>query len=123
MGRKTWFRQYHAEIETPNLNIIFMRLFEDVRDEMSDVPKPDWTGTDEFHIYCKKVHTTYEPGEQVDDSMPEFPVTYTWVKETRDIVKELDFDCDKQTANMIWKLAKKYDSFETCVQAAMMCNK
>lgn len=100
-----------------------MRLFEDIRDEMSDVPKPDWEGIDEFHICCKKIHTTYEPGEQVDDSMPEFPVTYTWVKETRDIVKELDFDCDKKTANMIWKLAKKYDSFETCVQAAMMCNK
>ena len=112
--RKKYFNQYDAYIQTDNIEVNFQRLFEDVKDEMSDDPRPEWEARDEFYVTVRKIETSFTS---------EKSEVCTVLFKNRKVVKELSFFCDKNTANMIWKLAKKYDNFEICTQSTLMCNK
>lgn len=47
---KKWFREWNADVRRGDLDVRFYRVYEDVRDIMSDDPRPDWMPTDEFRV-------------------------------------------------------------------------
>lgn len=111
---KKYFHQYQADIYTDNLAFTIERLFEDVKDSMSDDPRPEWSPLDDFYISVSKIATTYDDYTSV--------VGFTSVAVERryqKVVKEMAFHVyDKDEANNIWKIAKKYDDFDTVVKSA-----
>lgn len=48
--RKKWFREWQADVRRGDLDVRFYRLYSDVRDVMSDDPRPDWMPTEEFRV-------------------------------------------------------------------------
>jgi len=111
---KKYFHQYHADIYTDNLNFTVDRLFEDIKNKMSDDPRPDWSPVDEFCISVSKISTTYDNYTSMIGSTP-----VVVERKNQEVVKEMSFHVyDKNEANNIWKIAKKYDDFDTVVKSA-----
>lgn len=88
---KKYFPKHHATIKTDHLFVTFERLYEDVRDQMCDAVRPDWSPVDEFYIS---------------------------IKEVRGSERELAFHGDRIFANNIYRLAKKFDDFGVVVNGA-----
>lgn len=101
-----YFRLWEADIHTDNIIVIFHRLYRDVKDEMSDDPRPVWVAADDFDIRIRKIRTedrTYKV------SGTDATVTRRKSKTTR---KEVASTEDIQLARLIWKTAKRTDSYE-----------
>lgn len=102
-----YFRQYHAEVRTDTLHVIFYRLYTDSRDIMCDSLKPQWEPLDKFIITIRELATTH-----FSEPLPSGKGVATWddVQQT----DELEFrTSSKQVANYIWYLAKHGADFDT----------
>lgn len=107
MAADTYFPQYHAYIETDDIDVTFYRLCTDARDVMSDSLKPSWEPLDKFIINLRKLKTT----RQVKKSMGAL------IKTTDvEVVDRYEIRTDsKQAANYIWYLAKNGTRFDDIV--------
>lgn len=92
-------RVYKADVVRDDIEVVFMRLYEDRRHIMSDALNKNWIPVDKFIIYIWKkkrweTHETYGDCERT---------TYHTER-----VGELEVRTkDKRLANWIWYLAKK----------------
>ena len=101
MAVDTYFRQYRADVIRDDLQVVFLRLYTDVRDVMSDSPEPDWMAVDDFIIKITGLNTVQEI---VRDEELHATLTRTKSEKTGEIEIRTR---EKQAANWIWWLAQK----------------
>jgi hypothetical protein len=92
-------RVYKADVNKDNLAVIFARLYEDGRDEMSDCLRPSWEPVDDFIITITGLRTWKET--KTYENMTR---TTTHCKKTGEFEIRTK---DKRIANWIWYLAEK----------------
>lgn len=109
MPTRKYFPQYKADIFTKNIRVYFSRCFVNVTDSMSDSIQIDWMPEDDFIIEIQKIaegHSTNTYNGAI--------IINCFEK----VVKSSKFNVySKESANTIWKIAKKTDNYDEIVAA------
>lgn len=95
----TFKRVYSADVTKENLNVTFLRLYEDGRDMMSDCLKPSWEPVDDFIITITGLKKWTETRTYKDMTLTQTHCKVTGEFEIR--------TKSKRIANWIWYLAEK----------------
>lgn len=98
-----WNMVYPWTIESDNLRLIVYRLYEDIRDTMSDNLRPEWEGRDEYLVEVTKLNVEYELIELRDGGFMKY--------RHEDVDRSLRFQGDINFVDCIRMIAEKYDDF------------
>lgn len=101
---------YSAFVRTDNLNLMFMRLYEDVTDPMSDDHRPTWKAQDNFIIQVRKLETEHI---HTEEKISDVSTLVTVGKKNKELERFEVETKNKKAANYIWWIAKHGASYET----------
>ena len=111
----TWRTIYPCTIESDNLRLIVRRRYDDVKDQMSDDPRPEWEGSNTYKVEIVMLDVEYE--------LIETPSGGFFKYRHEDVLRYASYTGDINFVDCIRMIAEKYDNYTTVTQVAEILTK